>query len=309
MGLFMRHAIVDIGSNTIRLIVFDVEDGNENFKKVLNKKYTAGLITYVHDGELSGKGIKKLIKTLSSIKNIVEELKVDTFSPFATASLRNLDNTEEVLDKVKKELDIDIDVLDQVEEAFLGNVGIRSEIEIDNGLSIDIGGASTEVVYFDEGGPKEFLNLNIGSLLLYTANVSRILPKKKEIRAIKKTVLREINAFHFSNKTDKLIGIGGSIRTTGKIIEDLWGGDEKSFSLDDLCKLIELIKDKDTDFIKSIISINPARIHTTVPGIIILKTFMEKFNIKRIQVSDFGLREGYLIYKVLGDNDEIILSK
>lgn len=309
MGLFMRHAIVDIGSNTIRLIVFDANEETEKLKKVLNKKYTAGLITYVHDGELSGKGIKKLIKTLASIKNIVEELKVDTFSPFATASLRNLDNTEEVLARVKEELDIDIDVLDQVEEAFLGNVGIRSEVEIESGLSIDIGGASTEVVYFDEEGPKEFLNLNIGSLLLYTANVSRILPKKKEMRAIKKTVLREINSFKFSTKTDKLVGIGGSIRTTGKIIEDLWGGDDKSFSLDDLDKLIELIEDKDTDIIRSILSINPARIHTTVPGIIILRTFMKKFKINEIQVSGNGLREGYLIYKVLGGNDEILLSK
>ena len=72
---------------------------------------------------------------------------------------------------------------------------------------------------------------------------------------------------------------------------------------------MELIEDKDTDIIRSILSINPARIHTTVPGIIILRTFMKKFNINEIQVSGNGLREGYLIYKVLGDNDEIILSK
>ena len=162
-------------------------------------------------------------------------------------------------------------------------------------MSIDIGGASTEVVYFDKEGPKEFLNLNTGSLLLYKDNVSRILPKKKEMRTIKKAVLREINSNNFSSKSDKFIGIGGSIRTTGKIIEDLWGGDEKSFSLEDLDKLIELIKDKNTDIIRSIISINPARIHTTVPGIIILRTLMEKLNIKEIQVSAKGLREGYLL--------------
>lgn len=305
----MRDAIVDIGSNTIRLIVFDVEENSIDYKKVLNKKYTVGLITYVHDGELSRKGIKKLIKTLDSVKKIVEELKVETFSPFATASLRNLDNTEEVLSIVKEELDIDIDVLDQVEEAFLGNVGIRSEIDIEEGVSIDIGGASTEVVYFDKEGPKEFLNLNTGSLLLYKDNVSRILPKKKEMRTIKKAVLREINSNNFSSKSNKFIGIGGSIRTTGKIIEDLWGGDEKSFSLEDLDKLIELIKDKNTDIIRSIISINPARIHTTVPGIIILRTLMEKLNIKEIQVSAKGLREGYLIYKVLEGNNEITFSK
>ncbi len=305
----MRHAIVDIGSNTIRLIIFDINENKKNFKKVLNKKYTAGLITYVHDGELSGKGIKKLIKTLSSIKNIVIELNVDTFSPFATASLRNLENTEEVLEEVKKDLDIDIDVLEQVEEAFLGNVGIRSEIKVDSGISVDIGGASTEVVYFEEDGPREYINLKTGSLLLFGENVSRILPKKSEIRAIEKSVIRELNSSHFSSKENKLIGIGGTIRTTGKVIADLWNEDEKKFTLKDIYKLLNLIKDRNTETIRSIIRTNPARIHTLIPGIIILKILMEKFGIDEIEVSDNGLREGYLIYKVLEGNNEILFSK
>lgn len=305
----MRHAIVDIGSNTIRLIIFDINENKNNFKKVLNKKYTAGLITYVHDGELSGKGIKKLIKTLSSIKNIVIELNVDTFSPFATASLRNLENTEEVLEEVKKDLDIDIDVLEQVEEAFLGNVGIRSEIKVDSGISVDIGGASTEVVYFEEDGPREYINLKTGSLLLFGENVSRILPKKSEIRAIEKSVIRELNSSHFSSKENKLIGIGGTIRTTGKVIADLWNEDEKKFTLKDIYKLLNLIKDRNTETIRSIIRTNPARIHTLIPGIIILKILMEKLGIDEIEVSDNGLREGYLIYKVLEGNNEILFSK
>lgn len=305
----MRHAIVDIGSNTIRLIIFDINENKKNFKKVLNKKYTAGLITYVHDGELSGKGIKKLIKTLSSIKNIVIELNVDTFSPFATASLRNLENTEEVLEEVKKDLDIDIDVLEQVEEAFLGNVGIRSEIKVDSGISVDIGGASTEVVYFEEDGPREYINLKTGSLLLFGENVSRILPKKSEIRAIEKSVIRELNSSHFSSKENKLIGIGGTIRTTGKVIADLWNEDEKKFTLKDIYKLLNLIKDRNTETIRSIIRTNPARIHTIIPGIIILKILMEKLGIDEIEVSDNGLREGYLIYKVLEGNNEILFSK
>lgn len=305
----MRHAIVDIGSNTIRLIIFDINENKNNFKKVLNKKYTAGLITYVHDGELSRKGIKKLIKTLSSIKNIVLELNVDTFSPFATASLRNLENTEEVLEEVKKDLDIDIDVLEQVEEAFLGNVGIRSEIKVDSGISVDIGGASTEVVYFEEDGPREYINLKTGSLLLFGENVSRILPKKSEIRAIEKSVIRELNSSHFSSKENRLIGIGGTIRTTGKVIADLWNEDEKKFTLKDIYKLLNLIKDRNTETIRSIIRTNPARIHTIIPGIIILKILMEKLGIDEIEVSDNGLREGYLIYKVLEGNNGILFSK
>jgi len=296
----MRHAIVDIGSNTIRLIVFDVtEEKNKNFKKVLNKKYTAGLITYVHDGELSGRGIKKLKKTLSSIKNVVEELNCDTFSPFATASLRNLDNTEEVVDQIKDELDIEIDVIEQVEEAFMGNIGIRQEIEIEEGITMDIGGASTEIVYFNTEGPQEFINLETGSLLLFRENVSFVIPKKKEIRKIKKSVKRELQDKKFIKNFDYLIGIGGTIRTTGEVIADLWNKDDKRFFLEDIDKLLELINDRDTEAIRTIIRANPARIHTLIPGMIILRTVMKHFDIKEIRVSNKGLREGYLIYRVL----------
>ncbi|MBU5668792.1 phosphatase [Peptoniphilus sp. MSJ-1] len=296
----MRHAIVDIGSNTIRLIVFDVENNDiKNSKKVLNKKYTAGLITYVHDGELSGKGIKKLKKTLQSIKNIVDELKCDTFSPFATASLRNLDNTEEVVEEIHNELDIDIDVLEQVDEAYMGNIGIRQEICAEEGITIDIGGASTEIVLFDEDGPQEFVNLETGSLLLFRENVSFVTPKKKEIRMIKKSVYRELKGNSFSKKFGQIIGIGGTIRTTGQVISDLWNTDSKHFTLEHIDRLLELIKDKDTEAIRTIIRANPARIHTIIPGMIILRNVMKYFDIDEIRVSNKGLREGYLIYRVL----------
>ena len=214
-----------------------------------------------------------------------------------------------MLEEVKKDLDIDIDVLEQVEEAFLGNVGIRSEIKVDSGISVDIGGASTEVVYFEEDGPREYINLKTGSLLLFGENVSRILPKKSEIRAIEKSVIRELNSSHFSSKENKLIGIGGTIRTTGKVIADLWNEDEKKFTLKDIYKLLNLIKDRNTETIRSIIRTNPARIHTIIPGIIILKILMEKLGIDEIEVSDNGLREGYLIYKVLEGNNGILFSK
>ena len=135
------------------------------------------------------------------------------------------------------------------------------------------------------------------------------MPKKKEIRSIEKSIKREIKSYSFSQKADKLIGIGGTIRTTGKVIGDLWGEDEKNFTLDDVYKLLDLIKDRNTEAIRSIIRTNPARIHTIVPGIIILRTVMEKFGMYEIQVSSNGLREGYLIYKVLDGNNEIIFSK
>lgn len=90
------------------------------------------------------------------------------------------------------------------------------------------------------------------------------MPKKSEIRAIEKSVIRELNSSHFSSKENRLIGIGGTIRTTGKVIADLWNEDEKKFTLKDIYKLLNLIKDRNTETIRSIIRTNPARIHTII---------------------------------------------
>lgn len=293
----MNCAIVDIGSNTIRLIIYKIENGRE--KSIFDKKYTVGLITYVVNGALSDKGIKKLIRTLDSIKNIVDLVSCNYFYPFATASLRNLSNRDNILKEVREKLNFEIDVLSQEEEARIGNIGILEGIDVKSGLTIDIGGASTEIVSFKDSKPVEFINLQIGSLVLFSKFVSVVIPKKREIREIQREVNREWDSKAFNDSYKNLIGIGGTIRACGKVIAELWGNDEKNFTLRDCISLLVNISDRDRETIRTIIKVNPSRTHTLVPGLIILITACQKLNISEVQVSDSGLREGYLKLKIL----------
>lgn len=293
----MKHAIVDIGSNTIRLIIFEVL--NNDFKKILNKKYTAGLINYVEFKKLSDKGIKKLIETLQSIKLICDEVHVESLNAFATASLRNINNSKEIIRKVKSECKIVIDLLSQEDEAKIGNLGILHNTKVNEGISMDIGGASTEIVSFKKNGPLEIINLEIGSLQLFSKYVSVIIPKKKEFIPITNHIIKEISNKKFKDSYDTLIGIGGTIRATGTIISELWDKDKNEFDTYDLKVLLNNFKHKDLETIRTVIKVNPNRTHTIVPGILILKTVCQHLNIKKIIVSEEGLREGYLIFKVL----------
>lgn len=296
----MKYAVVDIGSNTIRLIIFkNIEDG---FYKLLNKKYTAGLINYISLNKLNDKGIKKLIKTLSSIKVICDEVDVRYLNVFATASLRNIDNQLEVLKAIKDVTGIEIDLLSQEEEARLGNIGAVNNIGDEEGITIDIGGASTEIVHFRKKKPFEILNLEVGSLLLFSRHISEVFPKKKEIVKIENDILKEINSKNIDASYKYMIGIGGSIRSTGKILDELWNKNDYEFSLNDIELLLKNFKNRDMETIRAMIKVNAARLHTIVPGILILKNIMEILDIKKVKVSDEGLREGYLIKKVLEVN-------
>ena len=100
----MKVGIVDIGSNTIRLVVYDVID--MTYKEILNQRSFAGIIEYVDDDRLSQTGMDKLVKTLSNIKELTYLVRCDKVFYFATASLRGLNNSIDLLTYIKKELGI-----------------------------------------------------------------------------------------------------------------------------------------------------------------------------------------------------------
>ena len=85
-----KIAIIDIGSNTIRMSLFNVE--GEEFYELLNKKTTAGLASYVKKGFLSRDGIEKLLRILNGLIKTAKVLGFDEIKIFATASLRNILN-------------------------------------------------------------------------------------------------------------------------------------------------------------------------------------------------------------------------
>ena len=97
------YLVIDIGSNTIRAVVFCVEKGE--ILPVLNKKYSAGLAGYIDkDGMLSGEGVDLCLDILNEIRITIDAFSFDGVFPFATASLRNVANSEEVLRAVREEM-------------------------------------------------------------------------------------------------------------------------------------------------------------------------------------------------------------
>lgn len=143
----MKVGIVDIGSNTIRLVVYDVID--MTYKEILNQRSFAGLIEYVDDDRLSQTGMDKLVKTLSNIKELTYLVRCDKVFYFATASLRGLSNSIDLLTYIKKELDIDIDIITGEEEAYFDYVSLKNSKITKTGLGIDLGGGSCQVFAFD----------------------------------------------------------------------------------------------------------------------------------------------------------------
>ena len=100
----MKTAIIDLGSNTVRLSVYNTfEDGS--FELLFSKKEMAGLVGYIRRGELTRDGIEKACSTLKTFQNLLRLLEVTDLHVFANASLRNIINTDEALHLIYQKTD------------------------------------------------------------------------------------------------------------------------------------------------------------------------------------------------------------
>lgn len=301
----MIYAVIDIGSNTVRLSVFKIS--GDKVTNLFNEKEQASLKTYVSNGVLSEKGIQRLIETLRTFKAVVDNFgDIDELHPFATATIRDAANRTEILSRVKEELDLDIEIISGEEEAKLAFIGASSSVEVSRGVLTDIGGGSSEVVIIDQNKVIKSTSLSIGSLSAFNDYVSSLFVNKDE----KKNIDTEVKSLLESNKMyredhDLLCAVGGTARATLKFYNDYY--DEANYNTAmDANKLNDMIKEvidrQPRDILDAILAVKPDRVHTLLPGMIILNRLSKYFYCDTINISQTGVREGYVYNKLLGRN-------
>ena len=287
------YAIIDIGSNTIRMVLYKVID-NE-IQQMLNSKIPAGLAGYIDNNNmLSKKGILKAIEALSKFETILESVDVKEVHAFATASLRNISNSEEVLAEIKKHCSFDIEIISGKEEALYDYYGTMKSISSGNGLLVDVGGGSTELVYFENGTLLSTCSIPVPNY------VEDIIPTKSEIKNINNHVSEILNTLPLSSETINstvLFGVGGSARACCKLSDELFNENSgyTGFECKRLNKILKLAKKDKSKLVSAIIKATPGRIHTIIPGIAIINSVAKHYGCTNFTVSPYGVREGYLL--------------
>ena len=290
----MNSALIDIGSNSMRLSVYELSNGS--FRTLFREKIMAGLAGFVVKKKLTPEGIDRACDGLLRFRETLKLLEIDDVSVFATASLRNISNTDEAVGEISSRTGFSIDVISGFDEAVFGYLGAMRELGMSSGVFVDIGGASAEIVTFTSGKLCGANSIPIGSLRLYSDYVKRILPTKGALAKIDARVKSELAPVPNGKSYDTIAAVGGTARATLKLARRL-------FDLPPGCVEIEmsaveqlwqtLIKN-DRAAIDLILKTEPERVHTIVPGLAILRGIAGKFSAKRMIVSTYGVREGYL---------------
>lgn len=321
-------AVIDLGSNTIRLVVYEVRSpkevraGSRPFKSLVNDKVMAGLAAFVSEGIFSDEGIARATSVLKGHLKRATALNCKQVHIFATAVLRNAVNCAEATCALEQAIGYPIKVLSAQEEARLGFVGARIDGALGSGTLVDIGGGSTELTCVRDDVDVCGVSIACGSLSTFTQFVSGILPTEDEMRAIHQAFIGRFRALGDAVapavaapaevfRAQHLFGVGGSIRAASKMLAQLrqLPGRPTTLTPTDLDELLGLCVADPNTFAHAALKACVERVHTVVPGCVILRAVFEKTGATDLRVCKHGIREGYLMTYVLdrlreGKNDE-----
>ena len=284
----INFAVVDLGSNTIRMTLYDVQEQG-GFQALFSEKRMAGLVNYIRSGSLTREGIEVACSVLRGFQRLLAQFGPVPMHVFATASLRNIRNTEEVLAAIRENTGLEVEVLSGELEARYGCIGAMLTCPLAGGAVFDIGGGSTEIVRLENGKIVSAQSLDIGSLNLYNRYVSELWPSRPEIDELTSAVRKKLRKADLPKKPSPFIcGIGGTARAVLKIANQYLEKPESN----------RLLNRKNTAR-KLILKHCPDRVHTILPGVIVMTTVTHKLCKEQLYISRYGVREGYLCQKLI----------
>lgn len=297
------YVIIDIGSNTIRMAVYNIEADN-SFNQIMSNKVSCGIAGYISDNEMSAEGVEVMIDALKQFRIAVDGMSNVKVFAIATASIRELTNRKEIVERIKSEVGFEVDVISGQDEAIYDYYGIMKDIGDATGMLTDCGGGSTELSLFN-GDEILFVDtMPIGSLNAYHRHVEGIFPTEEELLSIKADTEKMLEKLQIpvdiKSSPGHIYAIGGSVRATCKLANKLFDRSKSTSTLNtsEYDKLFDLYFKDQKKFIRTLLKVKPERVQSLVTGMCIQKTIMDKLGCDEINVSESGVREGFLMNKL-----------
>ena len=293
-----RIAIIDLGSNSIRFLIKEI-NADSTFKLIFKDKKSIRLAEGMGKKLiLTEAAIKKAVNCLKIYSNFIEFYNVDKIFAIATAAVRNASNKKYFLERIKEETGIKLNVIDGKKEAYLGFSGVIHTINKTDFLMFDLGGASIEISLIKNKKIINSISLPLGAVnLTEKFNLKKEISSKK-IESIKKYIQNQIKSIEWLPKEEiPLIGIGGTVRSLAKIHQRQINYPFKklhnyTLPLSSISKIFEIIYSQASQKRKNIPGLSEDRSDIILAGAIVINELLNSLSSKTLTISISGLREG-----------------
>ena len=303
-----RTAIIDIGSNSARLVIFE-KTSRYGFHLICEQKSKVriGEGAYEKEGYLQPIGIKRAYLTLKSFLHTIDKYQTHKTLCVATSALRDAPNGKEFVQWIQKELGLYIKIIDGNKEARYGGIAAVNLLPIHEGISIDIGGGSSDMTLMKDGHIIDTYSLNLGTVRLKELFFDKGLSAKEINEKAKAYIQDELKHLPVHFKHHLAIGIGGTARTLSKGIMK-----QVAYPLDKLHAFTYSVK-KHKAYLDAIplssaknlkqFGLKKNRYDTIREGTLIFNEILAHIGTKTVISSAVGVREGVFLDQLLKDDN------
>lgn len=304
----MRLGVLDVGSNTVHLLVVDAHPGARPLPAYSHKATLKLAELLDADGAISEEGITQIATTLSHALEVSEDKGVEALLPFATSAVREASNAEHVLSRLAEETGVKLQVLSGEEEARLTFLAVRRWFGWSAGrlLVLDIGGGSLEVAYGLDEEPDAAVSLPLGAGRLTSGWLPGDPPEQGDVRALRRHVRAEIartvGEFNRFNPPDHVVAtsktfkqlarIAGAPRTT----EGLYPARELTRA--SLEEWVPKLAAMPVSARAALPGVSEGRAGQILAGALVAEGAMDLFGVERLEVCPWALREGVILRRL-----------
>ncbi|HHW58291.1 MAG TPA: Ppx/GppA family phosphatase [Clostridia bacterium] len=295
----MKVCAIDIGTNSIRYLLCDVNDGN--IQKIQKEVEITRLGEGISKtGKLNSNAVQRSIEVIERFVRKAQEEGAEFIYSFATSAIRDAKNKEVFIDHLSR-LGLDLDILDGETESFFGYIGAVKGANKENVLVLDIGGGSTELAYKGREFVKE--SFDIGAVKLTEQFIKADPPTPEEYDEIRLHIIDIlVNSIEKYKEIKNVVGIGGTITSLAAVSQQLEVYSQEKvhgyeLKKEEIKRILDKFMSVTLEERKNIPGLQPQRADIIIAGTTILLTILEMLNQKEITVSEWDNLEGSVLYK------------
>lgn len=303
----MRMGVLDVGSNTVHLLIVDAHAGAAPIP-AMSQKYELRLAEQLKDdGDLKKASIKTLIEVLNECNKFIVEHDCDELLAFATSALRESKNSEAILEQIRNETGIDLQVLDGEHEAILTFLAVRRWFGWSSGrlLVADIGGGSLEVAIGPDEYPELAMSTPLGAGRLTREFFTSEIPNSSEVRQlrsyVKKTLEKDFSSL-LKSELDHAVGTSKTFRQLARLGGAAPASEgqrvQRELTFDTLTTWVPKIAQMNYAQRAQLPGVSAGRAEQLLAGAIVAQETMDFLKLDTLEICPWALREGIILRRL-----------